>query len=87
MNKCSQCESTSVIQDGQIWVCADHINLCQCKKNHQAVMDWDFNQSRLSADGYTIEAMESQVPDIRLEGFYKRTNVQPLVYPWGYSTK
>jgi len=61
---CYKCNSNSTILDGKTWVCANCIALCQCSKNHQIPMDWDFNQSR--GDGYTIESMISQSPDVRL---------------------
>jgi hypothetical protein len=64
MNKknCHVCNSNSTVLDQGKWSCFQHIIPCKCKKDHERVTDWDFNQSRGYADGYTVEGMEYQLP-------------------------
>lgn len=64
MNKCRACDSTSVIQDGKVWVCAAHIETCKCEKDHSKSYEWDFNKSRSNSISITIESMERESPDV-----------------------
>lgn len=69
VKNCYKCGSNSTIEDKGKWVCFQHIDPCKCKKNHEATFEWDFNQSRGYADGYTIESMEYQSPTPDVPGY------------------
>jgi len=58
---CFSCGTSSTILDGKTWVCAEHIRVCQCKRNHAKAIDYDFNQNRPYADGYLMESMVKQL--------------------------
>jgi len=59
MTKCYKCESTSVIQDGQIWTCWEHIKACDCTKSHNRGNEWEYSGVYPSIP-ITVEAMEFQ---------------------------
>jgi hypothetical protein len=59
MNKCVKCDSTSVILDDKVWVCSNHIEPCQCERNHESHLSWDYR-------GVTIESMEYEMPEMNV---------------------
>jgi len=58
--KCYKCESKSVIEDGKIWTCWEHIKPCDCTKSHSLGSEWEYS-GVYPATPITIEAMEFQM--------------------------
>ncbi len=57
MNKCYQCDSTSVIQDGKIWVCFNHIKLCACGRHGSSVESFSSMH-----DGFDFTGSHPKIP-------------------------
>lgn len=63
MNKnCFKCSSNSTILDGKNWVCAQHVDHCNCSKDHMKMFEWDYSENRDFAIPITVLHMEGQYP-------------------------